>query len=345
MKATVFGEGSDHIQMLVNMAAKTPEKELELTGFSSVEKAIILPSDFTLVLSSCVLQLASGVFDNLFRSIGTHHVQIIGKGHAILDGGEYNGLSERTSGQNGFPHISSNNTVFFADVHHFRIHGISVLRQRWWGLCFTACSFGEISDVDFEADDRHRTPDGSLIHGFCVSNPGNIYIRNADGIDLRSGCHDINVFNITGFCEDDVVACTGIDWEIEKKYVPRGRDTSIYNIQICGVHACSLCGIVRLLNQGGVRMKNITVSDIYDTSADSPSIDRTDYAVRIGDPYNYGSREQESGETSCITISNIYSRARIAMKVWGEITDFHFSNFHIFDNGGQGEINGTPIDL
>ena len=45
-------------------------------------------------------------------------------GRVILDGGEYNGLSEKNSLKDGNPHISVNNLILFTNVDGFTIRGL-----------------------------------------------------------------------------------------------------------------------------------------------------------------------------------------------------------------------------
>ncbi|MEI6656241.1 MAG: hypothetical protein WCP45_15875 [Verrucomicrobiota bacterium] len=61
-----------------------------------IEKAIVLPSDFTLVLRDCLVRLAPGTQDNLITNAGARrnpiagneNINIIGIGNAVLSGGE-----------------------------------------------------------------------------------------------------------------------------------------------------------------------------------------------------------------------------------------------------------------
>ena len=86
--------------------------------------------------------------------------------------------------------------------------------------------------MDFEYDDDgketkygFKTPDnnwnwyflytydenGNLYHGLKRGHYNDILIKNADGVDIRQGCHHILIENLTGFVEDDCVACTALD--------------------------------------------------------------------------------------------------------------------------------------
>ena len=90
-----------------------------------------------------------------------------------------------------------------------------------------------------------------------------------DGLDLRRGCRNIEMENITGTTGDDLVALTAIP--TGKR--PAGRwgehefmgdstdlaDEDVYNISIktvCG-YSAGRCNIVRFLNTRGIKMYDI----------------------------------------------------------------------------------------
>ena len=79
--------------------------------------------------------------------------------------------------------------------------------------------------------------------------------------------------------------------------------------------------IVRFLNQKGVRMHNIMLDGVLDTS---PPHHRCHAAVKIGD-VNYGG-PAELGETSQFQISNIQTRARNAFTLGAPLADSMISN-------------------
>ena len=98
--------------------------------------------------------MADGVYSNMFvnenndTEVGKTvnganvNVNLIGRGKAILDGGKYNGLSEKTQLKNGLPPIWKNNLLLFTNVNGFKISNISCYNQRWWALNFIYCSNG-----------------------------------------------------------------------------------------------------------------------------------------------------------------------------------------------------------
>ena len=215
--------GSAYITDKIEEAVQNETRIAIISGNCIIDTPIRIPSNFTLILEDCHLRLADGCYSNIF--VNEHHdteigrtvdgmdcnISIIGRGTAILDGGEYNGLSERNHMQNGLPPIWKNNLVLFTNVSGFMIKGISCRNQRWWALNFVYCSNGYLGDIDFCANDTAIDAEGNVYHGLKHSKYKEILVKNADGIDLRQGCHHITIENITGFTEDDSIALTALD--------------------------------------------------------------------------------------------------------------------------------------
>lgn len=346
--------GSQIIQTLIDNAKYSGENAVTVTGNYEIDSTIRIPSDFVLTLSNCYLRMADNTFCNMFTNAscgsekshtleGTdRNITIQGVGRAILDGGEYNGLCERNSLKDGRPHISVNNLLLFANVDGFRVTGLHCRNQRWWALNFLFCRNGYIGNIDFLSDystideegNRHWGLSRNKEHGY-----GSVYIKNSDGIDLRSGCHDIIIENITGFTEDDTVALTCLAGKLEQMYDVPELSHDIYNVIVRNVISSAFCSNVRLLNQGGMKLYNILVDGVMDSSKDSPYLDRGGLGVNFGDNHMYGSRHATPDETYNITIRNVTSRAASALRVSGAMQDCLFENIRIFDNE-----NGKCID-
>lgn len=330
------------IRTMIDIATADGTRQIVLTGEYTIYETVLIPSDFTIVLDNCRLTMAPGTFCNLFRNRhaddpyartvtdADRNIRIIGRGKAILDGGEYNGLCEGNSEKDGSPHISVNNLLLFVNVDGFVIQGIQCRNQRWWALNFLFCAHGVLENIDFCADDTRLLPDGTRVHGLRRDSYGEVYIKNADGIDLRSGCHDIRIENITGFTEDDTIALTGLWGKTEQMYQVEGADTSIHNVIIRNVQSAAYCTNVRLLNQSGIRLYNILIDGVMDTSAGSPHMDRGIYAVRIGDNHLYGTRHSTPEETKNITVRNIYGRGSTVVQLAGSITNLVLDNICTF---------------
>ena len=74
---------------------------------------------------------------------------------------------------------------------------------------------GYIGDLDFCANDTGIDGNGCEYHGLKRDKYAEVLVKNADGVDLRQGCHDIVIENLTGFTEDDSVALTALNGRLE----------------------------------------------------------------------------------------------------------------------------------
>ena len=296
-----------------------------------VDSAIRIPSNFTLILESCHLKSADGCYSNIF--VNEHHdtslgrtvagtdrnISIIGRGGAILDGGNYNGLSEKTQLKDGLPPIWKNNLILFTNVDGFHVSGISCRNQRWWALNFIYCANGYLGNIDFCANDAAIDENGKVYHGLKRNRYAEVLVKNANGIDLRQGCHDIVIENLTGFTEDDSVALTGLNGVLEQTFAVEGLPSDICNVTIRNIETAAFCTNVRLLNQGSIKLHNILIDGVCDVSKGSSHMDRGIYAVRIGDTHLYGSRHATCDETYDITVRNVKAGGEYAISLAGEI--------------------------
>ena len=339
--------GSEYVSSLISEGVKNGTRKAVVSGSYEITSPIRIPSDFTLILDNCHLKQADGSFTNIF--VNEHHdtelgktlegtdrnIKIIGRGEAILDGGEYNGLSEKTQNQNGFPAIWNNNLILFTNVDGFEVRRIRAVNQRWWAFCFVYCRNGRISDIDFCSSDIGVTEDGVRYRGLKRSSYKEALVKNSDGIDLRIGCHDIVIENITGFTEDDTVALTALSWHLEKHFFVEGLPTDICNVEIRNVSTSAYCSNVRLLNQGEHKIHDIYIEGVYDTSKNSPHMDVGSCGVRIGDSsHMYGTRLSTSDETYNITVRRIRTRSLHSLALSGSIGNLVIEDVEEFDGGG-----------
>jgi hypothetical protein len=160
-------------------------------------------------------------------------------------------------------------------------------------------------------------------------------MENQDGIDLRNGCHDITVSDITGETGDDVVALTAIVGN-NSTYRPSGtlgtthvmhndytrRDPDIYNITIRNIRAySSLCYLVRLL-PCNCQIRNVIIDGVIDTSPE----DVVCGGIFLGEKDAvYGNNLP--GSLVGVTISNvIYNNVKKAIRVDGYLQDSTITN-------------------
>ena len=319
--------GSDYITGLIAEAIQNGSRTATVCGNWEIDREVRLPSDFTLILEDCHLRMADGCFSNLF--VNEHHgtevgrttegtdrnITILGRGRAILDGGEYNGLSEKTQGKDGMPPIWKNNLLLFTNVDGFRITGLSCRNQRWWALNFVYCANGYLGQIDFCANDAAVDEEGNLYHGLKRSHYEDVLVKNADGIDLRQGCHHIVIEDITGFTEDDTIALTALNGNLERSFSVAGLPADLCHVTVRNIRSAAFCTNVRVLNQGDVMLHDILVDGVYDMGTDSPYMDRGIYAVRIGDNHLYGTRHATPEETYRITVRNVRGGGKYAVSL------------------------------
>jgi hypothetical protein len=198
------------------------------------------------------------------------------------------------------------------------VENISVINQRWWGITNIFVSNALFRNIHFDADFSRIDKNGVHHPGERPITADEVYVKNADGIDLRRGCHDIVIENITGFTEDDTVALTALNGGYEDFFNAPYAENGIYNVKIRNIKAASFCTIVRLLNQGGMVMHDIDIDNVYDTCESCEYLDKGLYAVRLGDKSMYGESYPTPDMTYNISIKNVYGRGEKAVMLYGE---------------------------
>lgn len=271
-----------------------------------IDRAILLPDHLTLELDGAHLRLADGVRDNIFRNkncglgIGQtiegeqQEIRLIGKNGAILDGGNPNGMSERLCREHPgeYPSMKVNLLVWFCNVRNFSVEGFRVVNTRWWGMCFHFCRQGILSNLHFDLDAS---------------------LRNRDGIDVRLGCEEIAISDISGTTGDDTIALTALnDADLQGKIMRvTGKHADIRNITIQNIRAASCgCALVRLLNGDGHVIRNITIDGVEDTGEAISAA-----AIRFGENHTkYVDKQvRQMGELSDISVSNVTTPAQYAL--------------------------------
>lgn len=346
-------EGSDahRIQLAVDEAERTgkntviiPRLTPEGKTFWEIDKTILLPSNITLILDNCCLKMADGVICRMMMNSLAEtpegkrkenvqkNIHIIGRGNAVLSGGNDNGLNERTSRTNGMPSVWENLTIYFHNVENFSVEGITVKDQRWWAMAFMYARFGRIENINFELS-------GDLSEMGWWKNTW----RNQDGIDLRVGCNNISISNITGRTGDDVIALTALNGLAEREGKVEGLSTDIHDVSIKNVFAtCVYCAIVRLLNHQRNRIYNIVMDNIHEPGEGGV---RAQTAVRMGD-YGYAAGKEEGvlirhGELFNISISNMFVRSMVGIQVDTTVKNLYVNNLFLTETAQHIMAFGT----
>ena len=326
------GEDSPAIERMIAQAVRDGSRRVTLAKKADgtpwyLTRAILLPDDFTLEIDDCIVQLAPGVQDNLIRNAGAQegratpnrNITIRGRGYAVLCGGLENHYAPRRSGDtNGWRALG----VVLHGVDGFVIDGVTLRETQSWGVSIENGScHGRVSNI--------RLEDTNLLF-------------NQDGIDVRSGCHDIVIENVSGTCGDDAVALTGVgprgvplsakDSGGKIKTLPLSLGNprldravsaadDIYNVTISNVCARSAGGhsVVRLLCQDGVKLHHVTVRDVVDTTGDDQL--EAQATIRIGDFNYWTDRPAQMGDMHHITIENVKARGRFGISFKGPLSD------------------------
>ena len=198
--------------------------------------------------------------------------------------------------------------VLFANVEDFSIKNLRIVDSHGWGISLEECSNGSVEKINFDAC-MSKVIDG-MRHN----------IENQDGIDVRNGCHDIIISDITGQTGDDVVALTACTGD---SYIPGGslnsthvmhsdwtkRDKNIHNIIIRNIIANShICYTVRLL-PANTKIWNIVIDGVIDTATE----DQIHSGTIIMGASEYGEHSKDG--LSNITISNVICKSKKAIIV------------------------------
>lgn len=330
-----------------------------------LDRAILLPSNTTVVLQDCKIKLSDRCRDNFFRSANcglgivdpepAENIHIKGIGCCVLEGADhprstgdgskllacpcprnfsgspnptFEDLHAHTYGTDALVKGESpkgdwrNVGILMAKVSHFSIENIRIVEQHGWAISLEDCSFGDVRHIDFSASQK-RIIDGAEHN-----------VENQDGVNLRNGCHDITVFDITGNTGDDVIALTAIasrkkirkGGELETTHVLGNdwtqREKGIRNVKISNVLAFPAggCSIIRFLAMEGAEIRNVSITGVIDTSPDDFHVfDDICLGAKpgiAGDPGNpYGVQQEQA--LFNIIVSNVIGNARHSVRIPG----------------------------
>ncbi len=327
---------SQSIQNAVDYASKTGANSVTVPRINQrtgepiwiIDRAVILPSDMEIVLDNCHLRQADGCMDNIFRNFADvakeghtpeermHNIVIRGQGHAVLDGGNHNGLTEKTHMKDGLPHVSANNMILLYNLRDFALENFEVRDQRYWAINLIHAQRGRLSGIHIE---------------------GRCHCRNQDGIDLRVGCSNILIEKITGQAGDDIIALSAIGNSENpnstcSRFYVADHDEDIHDIIIRDVMATAVeCAVIALRNNDGRKIYNITIDNIHCND---------NYALEDGNRYPEYPTFKLFHENILhrLRISNMpYAMIRLGQEGWfgkrnaevGELYNIHATNLHM----------------
>ena len=337
---------SSSIQNAVNEAVRRDIRKVviprvnERTGEPrwDIDTAIIIPSDFEMILDNCYIRQADGSADNVFRNFRegeethtleeeSHDIVIRGIGAATVDGGKHNGIFEADfkKGVTKSPQINS--MILLHNVKGLRIEGISFINQRYWAINLHYVEEAKLSDLTIKCDNGYH---------------------NLDGIDLRSGCNNIILENLFGQSGDDFIALTGFTGGAEsERFFVEGKSIDIHDVVIKNIVATSAeCTVIALRNQDGVKIYNVTVDTVHDTISSNETVNKnpsfvfgfdnnayrspkSPYAtLRIGQKGWIKNKEIEMGEIYGIHVTNLHARTNAAIVINEKLLDSYFGGIY-----------------
>ncbi len=343
-------DDSAMIQAAVDAAAEiggtvTIPRHNERTGESiwHICRAIQLHTGSAVCLDNCVLRQTDGMMENIFtnsnsnvltgqisRESRQYDIKIFGRGNALLDGGNHNGLFEPDK-YPGKPPMYVNCPIHFVNVERVQVDNLRITHQRYWSITFQYCSHGRVSNIDFYAP-----------HEWI----------NQDGINLRTGCSHFIIENITGFTGDDTVAMTNLKCHYDAAAKAAGFDDAIHHVIVRNICTGTPCCMVRTLNHHRKLIYDVVIENIM-TAAErnrahqkdmdreplDPAADkwRVGACIRLGDSRYYGDDESNKavfGKTYNITVRNVISRARVAIRANCALDNVVIDNVQVFGDGG-----------
>lgn len=368
------GSDASRINQAIARAAQTgkrvviPRRNMTATGDKNawlLDTAILLRSHSTLELNNCVIKLADHCRDNLIRSANCGYgistiepirdVCIYGVGQVLLEGADRpraTGDSAKRLGdltcENEADWETSYGTdagvegekqtgdwrnigILLAGVENFRIERLCLKDTHAWAISLERCSAGYVGHITFDSCER-KWIDGEYR-----------YVLNQDGLDLRLGCHDIIIENISGVVGDDLVALSNLadpDGELPGSFEGtevsgnryRGSEDDLRDITIRNIsgYSAGRHHIVRLLNTRMGQLYNVVLDGVIDTSPTPGTA-----TVLIGSQH-YGGRVPV-GYTRRLVMNNIIGASQHTIHIDGTLAD------SIITNVIHGASTGTPI--
>jgi len=235
------GNDVQRIQSAIKAAKETtrkviiPFRNANGTNLWLLDSAILVPGNMTILLDNCTMQLSDQSRDNMFRSenvgagitdpAGIENIAIIGMGDVTLKGADnpratgdgartltLNPAEEKEKGNWRVSYGSDagkegkkqkgdwrNIMILMAHVDGFKLRNINIENSHAWAVSFERVINADISEI------RINNPEITDIGG------REVLVSNKDGINLRHGCKNFRINNISGRTGDDFIALSSLD--------------------------------------------------------------------------------------------------------------------------------------
>lgn len=308
-KSIMAANDAASIQNAINAASENGVNKVVIPRYNKrtdscvwvVSKTLRIPAQMMLVLDSCRLELAEGFAGPMLAN--SLYDNEAGK----LIAGEQTNI--RIQGKGEAVLAGKGEMVKLHNVRNFTVEGFRVEGSSSNAIGLMYCAYGKTCNIDFA--------------GACTA-------EDQNGIQLRRGCHDVTVENITGVVAGDVISLAAeANPERDVAAHVMGLVIDVRNIIVKNIKATCCGHLVKLFNQDGVLLYNILIESVSDTSADY-SENRPFSAVMIGDPAaKPNDRAALPGETKTITVRNLFTHARYGVAICGALTNTLFESIHV----------------
>ena len=290
-----------------------------------INDSVLLKSNTTVIIDGCKIKQADEAFDTVFRGDNlvinekapfaspTHvspikNIKILGKNGAKIEGPDKN----RVGYHPFFDHYEEMTGDFWgwrtlmislSLCDGFEVGGIEFTKTRCWAISFDLCTGGYVHDLTIKSN-----------------------VKNGDGIDFRSGCHNCVVENIVGDTSDDTIALTALfkkrpaTTEPSKylysceptrciqqrdEYERDISDITVKNVKTGGMHHGLIC-----LAANGCHVRNITIENVEETDTDLPKEIR-EATIKIYTGYGTGYIKGDISDITVKNVSALYARSTI----------------------------------
>ncbi len=307
-----------------------------------INRAILVPSDTEIIIDGCSIKQNDEVFDNVFRGANVivdgenpygvpldvkpqRNIKIIGKNGAKIIGTDrprigYHPVLDNHQMMNGDFWGWRTHMFSFSLGENIEIAGLSLSQTMGWAISFDCCSAVYVHDLTIRSN-----------------------VKNGDGIDFRSGCHDCIVENISGFTSDDTVACTALASDAPVTYpvknyiypsepfccLGRAYNKDIYNVKIQNVTTGGFHHGIICLAAKGNKVYNILIEDIHEAKEGN-----RESTVKIYTGYGDGYTE---GDIHDISVKNVTgAQSKYTVQFVADVENVFLEN--IVQNNPEGAL-------
>ncbi|MBO5020092.1 MAG: hypothetical protein J6D52_05460 [Clostridia bacterium] len=333
---------SEAIELCINSAnQESCEKTIIFdTKDYLIDRAILVPSDTTIIIDNCTIKQKDCVFDNVFRGDNLlingidpydppidvtpiNNIKIIGKGDAKIIGTDkpqtgYHPFFQEYQTMTGDFWGWRTHMFSFSFGKNIEISGLRLSQTMCWAITFDNCQQCYVHDIDIRSN-----------------------VKNGDGINFRSGCNHCTVENITGFTSDDTVTCTALSRGKRERALSKylsisepynssheNIDGSVHHIKISNISTGGYHHGVICLSANGNQVHDIEISNIKESGEG-----QREATVKVYTGYGEG---YNAGDIHDVVIRNVTSeKAKYAFLINCETKNLTVEN--LVQNNPEGE--------